>query len=207
MHSSVYLCIFGASCPLYGYSRFGSDIKQPLRTPFGDIILGADNHDRVISGDGAKHAFDGLLIDDAGHILRGAGWRVHDHEITCRGHGCDQSGQYPANLLLGFGVRVRNRMFSSRSRLSVACVTSMPWSARICDSCDCEVTMRVSSACSMALSRAVRVAGRCNAGVWSVIRPAGFHRHGPCRPTRSATPSGRADGCLPHPKPRTEDHR
>ena len=85
MHSSVYLCIFGASCPLYGYSRFGSDIKQPLRTPFGDIILGADNHDRVISGDGAKHAFDGLLIDDAGHILRGAGWRVHDHEITCRG--------------------------------------------------------------------------------------------------------------------------
>ena len=53
----------------------------------------------------------------------------------------------------------------------------------------------------------VRVAGRCNAGVWSVIRPAGFHRHGPCRPTRSATPSGRADGCLPHPKPRTEDHR
>ena len=111
MHSSVYLCIFGASCPLYGYSRFGSDIKQPLRTPFGDIILGADNHDRVISGDGAKHAFDGLLIDDAGHILRGAGWRMHDHEITCRGHGCDQSGQYPANLLLGFGVRVRSRMF------------------------------------------------------------------------------------------------
>ncbi len=94
MHSSVYLCIFGASCPLYGYSRFGSDIKQPLRTPFGDIILGADHHDRVISGDGAKHAFDGLLIDDAGHILRGAGWRVHDHEITCRGHRCDQSGQH-----------------------------------------------------------------------------------------------------------------
>ena len=36
---------------------------------------------------------------------------MHDHEITCRGHGCDQSGQYPANLLLGFGVRVRSRMF------------------------------------------------------------------------------------------------
>ncbi len=84
MHSSVYLCIFGASCPLYGYSRFGSDIKQPLRTPFGDIILGADNHDRVISGDGAKHAFDGLLIDDAGHILRGAGWRARPRDYVPR---------------------------------------------------------------------------------------------------------------------------
>ena len=71
--------------------------------------------------------------------------------------------------MLPLDSRVFIALISSRSRLSVACVTSMPsWESRS-DSCDWDVTMCLSSTCSMALNRAARVAGRCTGGVDSLI--------------------------------------
>lgn len=109
--ASIYECLYiyaigvanTETGPFPSDSVLRRERQQPLRALEGDVVLGAYHHHRVIACDGAEHAVDGLLVDDARHILGRARRRVDDDQVLGRRDRCDQAAEHAGHLLLGLG--------------------------------------------------------------------------------------------------------